>query len=81
MTEEVKGDDRGVGKDCEKCRPRRSRHAASAGGGAVYGLGLIGAALYYIQHANTFLAGIAGLLKAIVWPALLIYKLLGFLGM
>ena len=48
--------------------------------GAVYGLGLIGAAVYFIQHATTFWAGVLGLLKAIVWPAVLVYKLLGFLS-
>ncbi|TSD02406.1 MAG: hypothetical protein Athens071424_102 [Parcubacteria group bacterium Athens0714_24] len=45
--------------------------------GAVYGLGLIGAAIYYIQQADTFWLGVLGILKAIVWPAFLIYKLLG----
>ena len=45
----------------------------NASGGAVYGLGLIGAAVYFISNADTFLVGIIGLLKAIVWPAFLIY--------
>ncbi len=47
--------------------------------GAVYGLGLIGAAVYYIQQADSFGAGVLGFLKAFVWPAFLVYKLLGFL--
>lgn len=47
--------------------------------GAVYGLGLIGAAVYFIQHATTFWGGVLGLLKAIVWPAVVVYKLLGLL--
>jgi hypothetical protein len=45
----------------------------NASGGAVYGLGLIGAAVYFISNADTFLVGVIGLLKAIVWPAFLIY--------
>lgn len=49
--------------------------------GAVYGLGVIGAAVYYIQHAPTFGAGVVGFLKAIVWPALLIYRVLTLLKM
>ncbi len=49
--------------------------------GAVYGLGFIGAAVFYIQHATTFGAGVIGFFKALVWPAFLIYGLLGFLGM
>jgi hypothetical protein len=46
-----------------------------------YGLGLIGAAVYYIQHASSFGDGVLGLLKALVWPAFLVHKLLGFLQM
>lgn len=45
--------------------------------GAIYGLGFIGAAVYYIQGADTFWAGAIGLVKAAVWPAFLVYKLLG----
>ncbi len=46
-------------------------------GGALYGLGFIGALVYFIQHADGFVGGVVGILKAIVWPALLVYKLLG----
>lgn len=49
--------------------------------GAVYGLGLIGALVYFIQNADTFWIGALGILKAIVWPAFLIYEALGALGM
>jgi len=49
-------------------------------GGVAYGLGLIGAAVYYIQVATSFWGGVLGLLKAIVWPAFLVYELLRFLG-
>ncbi len=47
---------------------------------AVYGLGLIGAAVYFISHATTFWVGVLGFLKALVWPAVLVYKLLEILG-
>ena len=46
---------------------------------AVYGLGFVGAAVYYIGHATTFWLGVLGLLKAIVWPAFVVYDLLTFL--
>jgi hypothetical protein len=49
--------------------------------GAVYGLGLIGAAIYYIAHATTFWMGVLGFLKAIVWPVFLIYEAMKHLGM
>ncbi len=46
-----------------------------------YGLGFIGAVIYYIMAATSFWGGVLGVLKAIVWPALLIFELLGYLGM
>jgi hypothetical protein len=54
------------------------------GGGspdAVYGMGLIGAAVYYLQHATSFQDGLIGILKAIVWPGILVYKVFQLLGM
>ena len=55
-------------------------HRHAGGGGAVYGLGFIGALVFFLQHATSFWMGVLGILKAIVWPALLIYKLLGMAG-
>jgi hypothetical protein len=43
---------------------------------AIYGLGLIGAAIYYISQATTFWLGFVGFLKALVWPAFLVYEAL-----
>ena len=47
---------------------------------AVYGLGMIGAWVYFIGHATTFWLGALGLLKGIVWPALLVFAALKNLG-
>lgn len=55
-------------------------HKHSCAGGAVYGLGFVGAAIYYIQHAPTFWLGVLGILKAIVWPAFLVYHALAAFG-
>jgi len=51
-------------------------NAAGAGGGAVYGLGFIGALVYYIQSATSFWDGVWGVLQAIVWPAFFVYGVL-----
>ena len=48
---------------------------------AFYGLGFIGALIYYIVHATGFWIGVLGFLKACVWPAFLIYELMEFLKM
>ena len=57
-----------------------SRHNTGTASG-IYGLAFLGAAVYYIQHADTFWVGVLGVLKAIIWPALLVYKLLEFFKM
>jgi hypothetical protein len=49
--------------------------------GSIYGMAFIGAAVYYIQHAATFWEGVLGFIKALFWPAMLMYKLLEFLKM
>ena len=44
------------------------------GSSAIYGLGFLGAAVYFIGHAATFWLGVLGFLKALVWPAFLVYE-------
>ena len=46
-----------------------------------YGLAFIGAAVYFIGHATSFWAGVLGFLKALVWPAFVIYRALELMGM
>ena len=50
------------------------------GGGGMYCLGFVGAAIYYISTATGFWNGVLGFLKAIVWPVFLVYELLKFIG-
>jgi len=47
---------------------------------AIYGLGFIGAAAYYLMTATSIWVGIIGIFKAIFWPAFLVYGLLKLLG-
>jgi len=48
---------------------------------AVYGLGMIGAWVYYLTHATTFWMGVLGIFKGIFWPAMLVYEVLKTLSM
>jgi hypothetical protein len=43
---------------------------------ALYGLGTAGAAIYYVSNATSFWPGVLGLLKALAWPAFLVYETL-----
>ncbi|MEL7566388.1 MAG: hypothetical protein AAGU27_16105 [Dehalobacterium sp.] len=49
--------------------------------GGVYGIAFIGALVYFIQRADTFWTGVLGFIKALIWPAVLVYKVLEFLKM
>jgi hypothetical protein len=61
---------------------RRDRKAVQRGAdSSVYGLGFIGALIYYISTAASLGAGLLGVLKAIVWPAMLVYEVLQYLHM
>ena len=46
----------------------------------VYGLGMIGAWVYYIGLASTPKERIQGFFKGLAWPAFLVYDLLGYLA-
>jgi hypothetical protein len=52
--------------------------AASA---PIYGMGMIGAWVYYLTHAGTIWIGLLGILKGIFWPGFLVYEALKYLGM
>lgn len=62
----------------EKAKSNCNKQNAACGG-AVYGVGFIGAAVYFISTATSFWIGVIGFLKALVWPAFLVYELFKFL--
>jgi len=79
MKDKSMQDDRQSDKT-KKCRlPKRSY--GSHHSGAIYGMGFIGAAIYYISGAGTFWMGVVGIIKAVFWPAAVVYGLLKYLGM
>lgn len=54
--------------------------AAEGGMSALYGLGFIGSAVYYVQASDSFWGGVLGIVKSFVWPAFLVYEALKSLG-
>ena len=63
--------------------PRRKatqRNAPPPASGAVYGLGMIGALVYFLRIAETREDYVLAAGKAVVWPAILVYLALRRLG-
>jgi len=58
----------------------KTSKAGASGSGAVYGLGLVGALVYYWQHAVGLWAHLWACLEAVLWPGFLVYDLLQHLS-
>jgi hypothetical protein len=59
--------------------PSTSRTANNHSGSFAYGLGFLGAFIYFVQGVTTFWLGVIAFFKAAFWPAFLVYYLLEFL--
>jgi len=46
--------------------------------GPFYGLGIVGAMIFYIQQADGFFPIIWAIIKAFIWPAFFVYDVLKF---
>jgi hypothetical protein len=68
--------------DYDCCYDRKNyRNRNFHRGEAVYGLGIIGAIVYYFSTATSFWLFVFGFFKAVFWPAFLVYEALKFLHM
>jgi hypothetical protein len=63
-----------VKKPWRKQRPQKA--GPPPGGGAVYGLGMIGALVYFFGSATSGGDYILAFPKAMFWPAILVYRAL-----
>jgi hypothetical protein len=66
-------------------RPERrfaapTKSAPPPSGGAVYGLGMIGALAYFLGTAGSGTDYVLAFGKAVVWPAILVYRAFKVLG-
>jgi len=48
--------------------------SAAAGGGAIYGLGIFGALVFFWQQADTLWEYLYAVLQGILWPAFMVYQ-------
>ena len=66
---------------CTPDNKNKERVKSAGASGGIYGLAFVGALIYYLQHAATFWAGVTGFIKALVWPAMLVYYIMDYLKM
>jgi hypothetical protein len=59
---------------------RRSNAGTAAGGGAIYGLGIFGAWVFFWQQADTFWEYVLAILQGLVWPAFMVYEVFAALA-
>ena len=63
-------------KNWEKGSKSKKKGSSEGTAGALYFVGFVGALVYWMQAAVGFGAVITGFMKALVWPAYIVYKLL-----
>jgi len=63
----------------EQGHPKPKVMRQGGGSDTVYGLGLIGAWVFYMKRATTTQERVKAFFKGLVWPAFLVYDLLVFL--
>lgn len=51
-----------------------SSNAGAAGGGAIYGLGMFGAWVWFWQQADTGIEHLYAIFQGIFWPAYMVYE-------
>lgn len=66
----------GWAKSCGKMS-----QGSNAGGGAVYGLGFIGALVYFLSTATDFWDGAWGVIQAILWPGFVVFEISKFFNL
>lgn len=60
---------------CDKCC---GGHGSASDG--LYGIGVVGAAVYFVQSAVGFWPIVIAVVKAFFWPAFVVFKVLSTLG-
>lgn len=68
----------------EWCKGKGYKVKSNNSNDAIYFFGMVGSLIYWFQAANDFGAYFTAILKSLVWPAYVVYKLLemfyGFAG-
>jgi len=54
---------------------KNSNSGAAAGAGAIYGLGMLGALVYFWQQADVWWEYLFSFVQAVLWPAWMVYDL------
>jgi hypothetical protein len=64
-----------LGRNVREMSDSNSNRSVAAGGGAIYGLGIIGAWVFFFQRADQFWEFVWAFFQGIFWPAFMVYEL------
>ncbi len=59
---------------------KRDIHINNTSSDAVYGIGIVGAWIYFVGRETTWKGRAKGVLKGFVWPAIMVYEVFKFLN-
>jgi hypothetical protein len=68
-------------KETYKYNYKTKMKHVNSGSNAIYGWGLVAALFYYLQHVTTYWDGVIGIIKALLWPAFLLFKVFTLIKM
>lgn len=63
-------------KNFKKGKKDKKSGRSEGGGSMLYFVGFVGSLVYWVQAAEGFGAVVTSLLKSLIWPAYVVYKLL-----
>lgn len=74
-------EDRGEYRSDDRRTTVNKTYNYSRGADVVYLMGVIGAAIFYLMGATDFWTGVLGILKALIWPVILVFEALNYFAL
>jgi hypothetical protein len=70
----------GCPRRCKRWVILSRNNAGAASGGAIYGLGIFGALVFFWQQADAFWEYVLAILQGLLWPAFMVYEVFAALA-
>jgi hypothetical protein len=71
---------RSATRERQSMSDNKNSSAGAAGSGAIYGLGIFGAWVYFFREADRFWEYVLAIFQGVFWPAWMVYEVFRTLG-